>query len=129
MNFYSLVGKASPGPFSYDYKSAKAAREESPGTDGGGSTGFVRNGTTGITGNRVMAFMAINRDPEQDPRHLADVQLLAHCRQHFMSALDGLKRARRSMCCQCSCVKECGHEHNCEIAIADRLIAKLEEVE
>lgn len=53
---------------------------------------------------------------------------LRHCLWKFMDALEGLKRARRSMACQCSCVAMCGHDHDCEIAVVDRLIADLETV-
>jgi hypothetical protein len=91
---YELNEKATPGPYSYRYQSAAAARAEAKAegynSDGGGSTGHILCGKGDGFGPNVMAHMAINRDVRLDAQRHADTALLAHCRNHFLEALEAL---------------------------------------
>ena len=92
MNVYELEKQATQGPFGYRYDSAAQARADHPGTDGGGSSGFIYAGESSWPlGRDWIAVMAINRDPKKDKQREADTALLAHCRNNFMKALEALK--------------------------------------
>ena len=123
MNVYELEKQATQGPFGYRYDSAAQARADHPGTDGGGSSGFIYAGESSWPlGRDWIAVMAINRDPKKDKQREADAALLAHCRNNFMKALEALKEEHKSWHVYNPCCVTGSHCDRC------KLIKELEEV-
>lgn len=132
MNIYELEKQATPGPFGFRYKSAEVVRKEASeeagyDNDGGGSIGLILVGPRKMLGPDVLAYMRINRDPKKDSRHRADAALLAHCRNHFMEALEALKQEHEAWCALRYDTRQFLHDPaKCSVC---QQIAELEEVE
>ena len=117
MNIYELEKQATPGPLTNSGCTILAP------------TGWVSDRDPWVLGASETFHMASTDENHRGhDEQEANAKLFVHCRNNFMQALEALKRARRSMGCRCSNWDMCGHEHDCECAVADRIIAKLERV-
>ena len=112
MNIYELEKQATPGPYYYD-----------TGLPGIGTVGaFIDTGVIDDNGNPIKRPVTVvctlgacgGDNPAEDLRYLA------HCRNHFMEALEALKKANRTLAAQ-----------HCDGTVGpyDALLDELEEVE
>lgn len=71
-----------PGPWGYSYTSARKARKDHPGTDGGGASGRIYSKTPKQRAGYVddyptIAFLPHHRDISEDKEREANARLLA----------------------------------------------------